>query len=99
MLIKQHQHAYHRFRETIVHSPTLFLCSKNDPIGSEKINLNFLGKYKEKGISCTWKCWDVSDHVGHLRLHRHEYLSAIHSHLKLVKLYGKTDNNRSVDKL
>lgn len=64
----------------------LFLLSKNDRIGTEKSNKNFLRNYQANGIHCTWKCWDKSQHVSHLKLHKKEYLEAIENHIKSSKI-------------
>lgn len=89
VITKHYNRSSQRFHQTFVHCPALFLLSKNDPIGTVKSNKIFLQDYQAKGIHCTWKCWDVSQHVGHLKMHQQEYLKLIQNHLNLVNIGSK----------
>lgn len=70
------------FYSPLVKSPVLFLLSKNDPIGAVSSNLNAKESMESLGMKCTFKCWERSGHVQHLRHHRDEYIKYLLHHLE-----------------
>ena len=64
------RHAVENVRVT---SPQLFLFSKNDEITSYKRVIDFMKLRKRKGVKVSYKLWDESKHVTHVKYHKEEY--------------------------
>ena len=63
----------HAVENVEVTSPQLFLFSKNDEITSYKRVLDFIKLRKRKGVDVSYKLWDESKHVAHVKYHKEEY--------------------------
>lgn len=83
------------FHSTLVKSPALFLLSKTDPVGAEASNQRVKESWESLGISCTWKCWDKSPHVGHFHKHKEEYVSTLFNHLRSINMIGFSNKLRA----
>lgn len=74
------------FHSTMVKEPALFLLSETDPVGSKASNERVRESWESMNISCTWKCWKKSPHVGHYIKHKDEYVETLFNHLQLLNL-------------
>jgi len=83
------------FHSTLVKSPALFLLSKTDPVGAVASNQRVRDSWESLGISCTWKCWDKSPHVGHFHKHKEEYIATLFNHLRSINMIGFSDKVRA----
>lgn len=83
------------FHSTLVKSPALFLLSKTDPVGAVASNQRVRESWESLGISCTWKCWDKSPHVGHYHKHKEEYVETLFNHLRSINMIGFADKLRA----
>ncbi|XP_037036088.1 transmembrane protein 53 isoform X3 [Bradysia coprophila] len=83
------------FHSTLVKSPALFLLSKTDPVGAVASNQRVRESWESLGISCSWKCWDQSPHVGHFHKHREEYVETLFNHLRSINMIGFADKLRA----
>ena len=63
----------HAVENVEVTSPQLFLFSKNDEITSYKRVIDFIKLRKKKGVDVSYKLWDESKHVTHVKYHKEEY--------------------------
>ncbi|XP_034478397.1 uncharacterized protein LOC117784699 isoform X2 [Drosophila innubila] len=70
------------FHSTILKVPALFFVSDNDPIGPPSSNQAVRENWERANIKVTFKCWQRSQHAGHLMKHRDEYLEALFQHLE-----------------
>lgn len=74
------------FYGTLVKKPALFFLSHSDPIGAVSANLRVREHWESAGISCDWKCWDKSPHVGHFLKHRKEYVESLTEFLQSINM-------------
>ena len=63
----------HAVENVEVISPQLFLFSKNDEITSYKRVIDFIKLRKKKGVDVSYKLWNESKHVTHVKYHKEEY--------------------------
>lgn len=84
------------FHSTLVKKPALFFLSKSDPIGAVSTNEVLRQSWESLGISCDWKCWDKSPHVGHFQKHREEYEIALLNFLQTVNMIQYPEKVRAV---
>lgn len=80
------------FHSSLVRSPALFFISKTDPVGTFASNQRVRERWESLGISCTWKCWDKSPHVGHFHKHKEEYIATWFEYLRSINMIGCSDN-------
>ena len=65
--------------------PSLFLYSKDDPLcDAEKLH-SLIAEKERRGHEVQSVCWDESDHCGHLKRHRTEYIEALQKFLDHVE--------------
>lgn len=74
------------FHANLVKKPALFFLSHSDPIGAVSANLQVRAAWEATGISCDWKCWDKSPHVGHFLKHRDEYVQCLNEFLQSINM-------------
>lgn len=74
------------FYSTLVKKPALFFLSHSDPIGAASANLQLRAAWEALGISCDWKCWEASPHVGHFLKHREEYVYSLIDFLQSINM-------------
>lgn len=81
------------FHSTLVKKPALLFLSKTDPIGAVSANLQLKQSWESLGISCDWKCFEKSPHVGHYVKYPEEYENSLFNFLHSVNMikYPKTD--------
>ena len=74
------------FYSTLVKKPALLFLSHSDPIGAVSSNKQLRESWESLGISCEWKCWDKSPHVGHFLKHRDEYVETLMNFLQSINM-------------
>ncbi|CAH1232688.1 uncharacterized protein [Branchiostoma lanceolatum] len=81
-------HVYVRsFWETqIPKTPVLFYGCDNDPMSTKEYNERCAEGWRKLGCDVRLQFWDDSLHSNHMRLHREEYVSALHSYLDTLQL-------------
>lgn len=62
-----------KMEKSPLHTPQLFMFSKNDDLAPYKDILNFIEKRKSIGIDVEHCLWEDSDHVAHFKRHEREY--------------------------
>lgn len=82
------------FYSTLVKKPALFFLSKSDPIGAVSSNEQLRASWESLGISCDWKCWEKSPHVGHFMKHREEYIFSLHNFLQSLNMVQHPEKMR-----
>ena len=60
-------------------SPQLFLFSKDDKLAPYQDILDVIDARKKIGIQVTYKLWDCSRHVCHMKMHTEEYVEMVES--------------------
>ena len=63
-------------------SPQLFLFAKNDEITSYERVIDFMKLRKHKGVDVSFKLWEESKHVMHVKYHKEEYEKLIDEFVK-----------------
>lgn len=79
------------FHSTLVRKPALFFLSHSDPIGAVSANLQLRRSWESLGISCDWKCFDKSPHVGHYLKHPDEYADTLYNFLHSMNMIKYTE--------
>ena len=69
----------HAVENVQVTSPQLFLFAKNDEITSYKRVIDFMKLRKKKGVDVSYKLWDESKHVMHVKYHKEEYKKTLYN--------------------
>lgn len=96
---KHYYKANDSFHNPIVRAPTLLYTSKNDRVASYDGVLNVKNKYEARGIKTYVKCWEKSKHVGHLKIHKEEYIKALDEFLVNINESQKIKPERIQAKL
>jgi hypothetical protein len=71
--------------------PMLFLYSMDDPLCDGRMLAELVAAKRAAGHDVAEVCWPVSEHCGHLKVHREEYEAALKRHFgeRLgVRLWG-----------
>ena len=72
----------HAVENVQVTSPQLFLFAKNDEITSYKRVIDFIKLRKKKGVDVSYKLWDESKHVMHVKYHKEEYKKTLYNFIE-----------------
>ena len=101
MLITSYLHVTHKYTQSVftarsklfhntpVHSPSLFLYSRDDPIANMKDIQTVENTWRNRlGMRVTSKCWDSSPHVSHFYVHQQEYVDTLRTFLKEIELHS-----------
>lgn len=65
-----------------IKSPQMFLFSKTDQLAPYRDIIDFIKKRKDCGVDVTFKLWEDTPHVGHMKKYRNEYESIVESFIK-----------------
>lgn len=83
---KHYIKASKQFHNNFVTAPSLFLFSKNDPVGTSEGNLQVIKCWEDRGIQVYAKCWESSRHVSHFHLYPEEYMKELAAFLDKIGL-------------
>lgn len=61
--------------------PMLYLYSCDDPLAHGARITELVAEKRQRGQDVQARCWDSSEHVGHLRRHKEEYTRLLLGHL------------------
>lgn len=74
------------FHKNPIRCPSLFLFSRDDPVGSAEGNMSVINSWEKMGNKVFVKCWDSSPHVGHLHHHPTEYMEELAAYLQRIEM-------------
>ncbi|XP_046384324.1 uncharacterized protein LOC124154556 [Ischnura elegans] len=79
------------FHNALVRSPSLFLLSKADPVGTVESNMSVKMDWEALGVKVYVKCWEDSAHVCHFVQHQKEYISELNLFLASLGLITQAE--------